>query len=74
MVKDDSLDPTPSRGCPIRHLALQKSMFPPVMLIPGHEGEFQKEEQVGLAQDQGVAMLKGFISFSIGKALHTIIV
>lgn len=44
VVKDDSLDPVPSRGCPIRHLALQQCKLPPVMLIPEHEGEDNKNQ------------------------------
>ena len=45
VVKDDSFIPTPSRGCPIRYLALQKiNKFPPVMLTPEHEEDYHKEE------------------------------
>ena len=45
VVKDDSFGPTPSRGCPIRYLALQQiSKLPLLMLTPEHEEDYHKEE------------------------------
>ena len=45
VVKDDSLDLEPSRGCPIRHLALQQVIkLPPIMLIPKYKDLHQKEQ------------------------------
>ena len=73
VVKDDSLDLEPSRGCPIRHLALQKIIkFPLVMLIPEYEDLHQKE-QACFASADSVPMLESFIVFSIGKAFQVTI-
>ena len=45
VVKDGSFGPTPSRGCPIRYLALQKiRKLPPFMPIPKYKEDYHKEE------------------------------
>ena len=68
VVKDDPLDPEPSRGCPIRHLALQKSSkFSPVMIITEHESEDHREEKAYFDQSSSAPVLESFIIFSIGK-------
>lgn len=60
VVKDDSSSPTPSRGFPIRYLALQKiSKLPPVMFTLEHEEDYHKEESF--------TILESFIVLSIGR-------
>lgn len=64
MVKVDCLDLESSRGCPIRHLALQQTnMLPMVMLTYEHEGEFYKSDKVSLSQSDNVPMLESFTLF-----------
>ena len=71
MVKDDPLDLEPSRGFPIRHLAIQEiRKLPPVILIIEHEGDFHQMEQVGLTQSSIGPVLESFIIFSIGKVFQ----
>lgn len=43
VVEVECLDPMPSRGCPIRYLALQHEESLPVTLIPEHEDELCTE-------------------------------
>lgn len=68
MVNISYLDLASSRVFSIRYLALQKSKFPPIMLILEYEGEFHKSEKVFLAQVQGVLVLKSFIYLALGRS------
>ena len=55
LVKDDSNGLAPSRGCPIRPLALQQdTKFSLVMLTLEYEDDFHQKEKNDLAQDKGV--------------------
>ena len=42
VVKAACLDLEPSRGCSVRHLALQQYELPPVMLTPEYEEELME--------------------------------
>ena len=70
VFKVDFQDLTPSRGCPIRHLALQKCKLPLVMLIPEYEGEDHKEEKACFSQVDNVPVLERSLFFSIRKGFH----
>ena len=75
VVKDDSFGPMPSRGCPIRYLALpQISKLPPVMLTLEHEEDQQKEEQVCFAPQSNTPLLESFTIFSIRKEVFHVAV
>jgi hypothetical protein len=68
VVKDDFSGLVPSRGCPIRYLALQQiNKLPPVMLIPEHEEGYQKEEHVCFAPQNPPLVLESFIVFCMGR-------
>ena len=75
VVKDDSSGPTPSRGFPIRYLALSEiSKLPPVMLTPEHEEDYHKEEQICFAPQGNTLVLEIFTFFSIGEEMFHVVV
>ncbi len=75
VVKDDSSYPTPSRGFPIRYLALQQiSKLPLVMFTPEHEEDYHKEEQVCFAPQGDTPVLESFTIFSIRRRVFHVVV
>ncbi len=75
VLKDDSSGPTPSRGCPIRYLALQQiNKLPPVIFTPEHEEDYHKEEQVCFSPQGNTPMLESFTIFSIGRKVFHVAV